>query len=100
LIQANQIFGEKNRCFSRSSDFPLIGFKLGDDLLEIAPQLPYDYAHEVWWQLVLIWPQNRRIEGGGDWKSLSALCVIRGYSGPDPWTIRQLGFGRSINYVF
>jgi hypothetical protein len=30
-------FRGENRCFLRSSDFSLIGFKLGDDLLEIAP---------------------------------------------------------------
>jgi hypothetical protein len=46
--------GLKNRCFSFSFDFPLIGFKLGDDLLEVAPLLPCDHAHQVSWQLVKI----------------------------------------------
>jgi hypothetical protein len=43
--------------FFLSFDFPLIGFKLDDDLLEIAPLLPCNLEDQVWLQLVLIWPQ-------------------------------------------
>jgi hypothetical protein len=55
--------GLKNRCFSFPFDFLLIVFKLGDDLLEVAPLLPCDHAYQVWWQLVLIWPQIGKIKG-------------------------------------
>jgi hypothetical protein len=49
--------------------FPLIGFKLGDDLLEVAPLLSCDHAHQVSWQLVKIWPQIGRSKTGGDFRS-------------------------------
>jgi hypothetical protein len=50
-------FGEENRCFSHSSNFPLIGFKLDDDLLGVAQPLPCDPLVQIWGQLVLIWSQ-------------------------------------------
>jgi hypothetical protein len=66
--------GLKNRYFLFSFDLPLMGFKLGDDLLEVPPLLPCDNAYQVWWQLVLIWPQIRRTKGGGDFSELSVLA--------------------------
>jgi hypothetical protein len=52
----------------------LIGFKLGDDLLEVAPLLPCDHDHQVLWQLVKIWSQIGRSKRGGDfWSSLFLL---------------------------
>jgi hypothetical protein len=88
----------------------LIGFKLDDDLLEVAPLLPYDHAHQVSWQLVKIWPQIRISKRGGDfWSSLfllvsrfadspgveifSVLSLLHGVrtcglSGLQAWTVR------------
>jgi hypothetical protein len=59
-------FGEEKWHFSRSSNFPLIGFKLGDDLLGVAHPLPCDSLVQIWWQLVLIWPQIGRFGVLGD----------------------------------
>jgi hypothetical protein len=64
---------EKNRRFSRSSYFPLIGLKLGDGLSEVAHLLPCDHVVKIWWQLVLIWPQIEWILVGGD---LLAICSV------------------------
>jgi hypothetical protein len=42
-------------CSSEFLDFPLIGFKLGNDLLGVAHILHCDHVVKIWWQLVLIW---------------------------------------------
>jgi hypothetical protein len=66
--------GLKNRCFSFYFDFSLIGFKLDNDLLEVAPLLPCDHAHQVSWQLVKIWVQIGRSKWEAIWgRSCSVL---------------------------
>jgi hypothetical protein len=62
----------------------LIGFKLGDDLLEVAPLLPCDHAHQVSWQLVKIWPQIGRSKRGDDFRS-SLFLLFR-----DSWTVHGI----------
>jgi hypothetical protein len=64
----------ENRCSSEFLDFPLIGFKLGDDLLGVAHLLPCDHVVKIWWQLVLIWPQIGIFLAPGDfWATLFVL---------------------------
>jgi hypothetical protein len=74
-IRANHELGFLNRCFSFSFDFPLIGFKLGDDLLGVAHLLPYDHVVKIWWQFILIWPQIGRFLVGGDFSSALFLLI-------------------------
>ena len=66
IDRGDSSFWEKNWHFSHSSDFPLIGFNLSDDLLEVAHLLSCDHVVKIWWQFVLIWPQIERILIGSD----------------------------------
>ena len=56
-MRANQALGLETQCSSGFLHFPLIGFKLGDDILGVAHLLPCDHVVKIWWQLVWIWPQ-------------------------------------------
>ena len=77
------------RCFLFSFIFPLIGFKLGDDLLGVAHLSPCDLVVQIWWQLVLIWPQIGFFFDPGDFwvilfvlisRSANSLQLCRGQS--------------------
>jgi hypothetical protein len=81
-IEANHELGFQNRCFLFPFDFPLIGFKLGNDLLGVAHLLSCDHVVKFWWQL--FWFGHKL---GGFWLEAifwmlcSCWFVIHGQSG-------------------
>jgi hypothetical protein len=62
-------------CSSEFLDFPLIYFKLGDDLLGVAHLLPCDHVVKIWWELVLICPQIGSFFVGGDFLGAVFLLI-------------------------
>ena len=68
IDQGESSFRVGNQCSSGFLDFPLISFKLGDDLIGVAHLLPCDHVVKIWWQLILIWSQIRIFLAPGDFR--------------------------------